>query len=63
MGELRMNATDLRTKTEQSNKARYAACPTWQAKRVDAQHRVALRASTSLEASDDWLDDLEGEGA
>lgn len=48
------------TKTEQS---RYDNSPVWQAKRVEAEHRAALRASASLEASDDWLDDLEDDVA
>lgn len=45
------------TKTQQTEANRYNASPIWAAKKDEATHRAAVRATFSLEADDDWMDE------
>jgi hypothetical protein len=58
-GERPMATRTKQQNTAKSDKAGYETSPHWAAAKQDAEHRAALRASFSLDVSDDWLDDLE----
>ena len=47
------------TTKQQAETNRFANSPVWVAKKEDAKHRETIRATVSLEADDDWLDDEE----